>query len=125
MISADLSRASSVLDSTSLPTTSSHFQLPPSKQGPEEDISPASPGGQAAEIEESYPPGTQATGIQDTRARMLKSRNLIILCSPIKDLLARNSPPQVATGRQHSGPRVQQISLNRCSCLHKNAKLLT
>ena len=51
-ISADLSRASSVLDYTSVPTTSSHFHLAPLEQGPEEDISPASPGSQAAEIEE-------------------------------------------------------------------------
>ena len=73
----------------------------PSKQGPEEDISPASsggqaagieesyppgiqaagiqdsPGGQAAGIEESYPPGTQAAGIQDLGARMLRSYHLI------------------------------------------------
>ena len=40
-----------------------------SKQSPEEDISPTSPGSQAAEIEESYPPGTQA----------VESRNLKIL----------------------------------------------
>ena len=40
-------------------------QSHPSKQGPAEDISPASQGGLAAEIEESYPPGTQAAGIQD------------------------------------------------------------
>ena len=48
-ISADLSRASSVLDYTFLPTTSSPFHLPlslPSKQSPEEDISPAIPGSQ-------------------------------------------------------------------------------
>ena len=44
----------------------------------EEDISPASPGSQAERIEESYPPGTQAAGIQDLGARMLKSRDLII-----------------------------------------------
>ena len=44
----------------------------PSKQGPEEDISPVSPGSQAAEIEESYPPGTRTAGIQDLGARMLK-----------------------------------------------------
>ena len=49
----------------------------PSKQGPEEAISPASPGGQAAGIEESYPPGTQAAGIQDLGARMLESYHLI------------------------------------------------
>ena len=108
----------------------------PSKQGPEEDISPTSPGGQAAEIEESYPPGTQAAGIQDLGARMLKSRDLSILSSSIGDLLGRNSLPQAATGRQDSGtslpkaatgrqdsgPRIQQISLNRCSRLHRSAK---
>ena len=38
----------------------------PSKQGPAEDISPASPGSQATEIEESYPPGTQAAGIMES-----------------------------------------------------------
>ena len=65
----------------------------PPKQSPEEDISP---GSQAAEIEESYPPGTQDAGIQDLGARMLKSRNLIILSSSIGDLLHRNSPPQGA-----------------------------
>ena len=114
----------------------------PSEQDPEEDISPASPGGQAAEIEESYPPGGQAAGIQDLGARMLESRNLIILSSSIGDLLARNSLPQGATGCQGSGPestrpqlvatgrhrlprfwpRIQQISLNRCSRLHRSAK---
>ena len=115
-ISADLSiRASSVLDYTSLPTTSSPFHLPTLEAGPEEDIRPASPGGQAAEIEESYPPGTQAAGIQDLGARMLKSRNLIILSSSIGDLLRRNSAPQAATGRQHSGPKIQRMSSNRCS----------
>ena len=43
------------------------------------DISPASLGSQAADIEESYPPGTQAAGVQDLGARMLESRNLISL----------------------------------------------
>ena len=94
----------------------------PSKQGPEEAISPASPGGQAAGIEESYPPGTQAAGIQDLGARMLRSYHLIILSSSIGDLLARNSPPQAATGRPTFWPRIQQISLNRCSRLHRSAK---
>ena len=97
----------------------------PSKQGPTEDISPASQGSQAAEIEESYPPGTQAAGIQDLGARMLKSRDLIILSSSIGDLLARNSLPQAATGCQGSGPRIQQISLNRASRLHRSAKWLS
>ena len=68
----------------------------PSKQGPEEDISPASPGGQAAEIEESYPLGAQAAGIQHLGARMLESRDLSILSSSIGDLLRRNSLPQGA-----------------------------
>ena len=65
----------------------------PSKQGPEEAISPASPGSQAAEIEESYPPGAQAAGIQDLGARMLESRNLVILSSSIF-----TRPQLVATG---------------------------
>ena len=68
----------------------------PSKQGPEEDMSPASPGSQAAEIEECYPPGTQAAGIQDLGASMLKSRDLIILSSSIGDLLCRHRLPQAA-----------------------------
>ena len=93
----------------------------PSKQGPEEAISPAIPGRQAAEIEESYPPGTKAAGMG---ARMLKSGNLIILSSSIGNLLRRNRLPQAATGRQPSGPRIQQISLNRCSRLHRSAKWL-
>ena len=135
-VSADLSRASSVLDSTSLPTTSSPFPTSlPSKQCPEEDINPASPSGQAAEIKESYPPGSQAAGIQDLGARMLKSRHLIILSASIGDLLGRHSLPQgakpsgpeshsppqgakveysAAAVRQGSGPRIQQISINRC-----------
>ena len=37
----------------------------PSKQGPAEDISPASSGSHAVRIEESYAPGTQAAGIRD------------------------------------------------------------
>ena len=77
----------------------------PSKLSPEEDISPGSPGGQAAEIEESYPPGTQAAGIQDLGARMLRSYHLIILSSSLGDLLARNSPPQDATGRPGFWPQ--------------------
>ena len=60
------------------------------RSGPEEDISPASPGSQAAEIEKSYPLGTQAPRIQDMGARMLKSRDLIILSSSIRDLLRRH-----------------------------------
>ena len=63
--------------------------------------------------------------------RQLESRiwvpgclNLIILSSSIGDLLGCNSPPQVATGRQTLWPRIQQISLNRCSRLHRSAKLL-
>ena len=78
------------------PLSNSHT----SKQGPQEDIRPASRGSQAAEIEESYPPGAQAAGIQDLGARMLESRNLIILSSSIGDLLGCNSPPQGATGGQ-------------------------
>ena len=68
----------------------------PSKQGPDDDISPASPGSPAAEIEESYPPGIQAAGIQDLGARMLKSRDLIILSSLKGALLGRTSSPQAA-----------------------------
>ena len=68
----------------------------PSKQGAKEDISPASQGSQAAEIEEFCPPGTHAAGIQDLGARMLKSKDLIILSSSIGDLLGCNRPPQAA-----------------------------
>ena len=64
----------------------------PSKQGPEEAISPASPGGQAAGIEESYPPGTQAAGIQDLGARMLESYHLIFFYR------GSTRPQLVATG---------------------------
>ena len=53
----------------------------------------------------SSPPGTQAAGIQDLGARMLRSYHLIILSSSIGDLLARNSSPQAATGCQGSGPQ--------------------
>ena len=122
----------------------------PSKQGPAEEISPASPGSQAAEIEESYPPGSQAAGIQDLGARMLnsshliilsssigdllarkwgfqaanllKSSHLIILSSSLGDLLARHRPPQDATGCQTLWLRIQQISSNGCSRLHRSAK---
>ena len=81
------------------PPSLEHPSLPnsqPSKQGPEEDISPASPGSQASEIKESCPPGTQAAGIQDLGARMLESRNLIILFSSRGDLLGRHRLPQAA-----------------------------
>ena len=94
----------------------------PSKQGPEEAISPASPGGQAAGIEESFPPGTQAAGIQDLGARMLESRNLIILSYSIGDLLRRHRLQPDATGCQTFWPRIQQISLNRSSRRHRSAK---
>ena len=57
--------------------------------------------------------------------RQLESWNLSILSSSIGDLLGRNSPPQAATGRQLSGPRIQQISLNRCSRLHRSGKWLS
>ena len=77
----------------------------PSKQGPAEDISPASPGSQAADVQESYPPGAQAAGIQHLGARMLESRNLIILSSSIGDLLGCNRLPQDATGRPTFWPR--------------------
>ena len=76
----------------------------PSKQCPTEDISPASPGSQAAGIEESYPPGTQAAGIQDLGARMLRSYHLIILSSSIGDLLGCNRLPQGISGRRPPGP---------------------
>ena len=77
----------------------------PSKQGPEEAISPASPGGQAAGIEESYPPGTQAAGIQDLGARMLESYHLIFFYRGStrlqKAATGRHRAPQAARG---SGP---------------------
>ena len=50
-------------------------------KGPEEDISPASQGGQAAEIEGSSPPGIQAAGVQDVGGRMLKSKDPVIFSS--------------------------------------------
>ncbi len=87
----------------------------PSKQGPEEAISPASPGGQAAGIEESYPPGTQAAGIQDLGARMLGSRNLIILSSSIGDLLGRNRLPQGAGGSGPESSKSLQIGAPACT----------
>ena len=114
-ISADLSRASSVLDSTSLPTTSSHF-LPPtsrSKAQKRTSIQPA----QVARQLKSRNPTLQAP-------RQLESWNLNILSSFIRDLLGRNRLPQDATGRQLSGPRLQQISLNRCSRPHRSVKQL-
>ena len=70
-----------------------------SKQSLEEDIGPTSTGSQAAEIEESYPPGAQAAGIQDLGAWMLKSKDLSILLGRNRlpkgyhrppDLLAKN-----------------------------------
>ena len=73
----------------------------PSQQGPAEDISPASPGSQAAEIEESYPLGTQVAGIQDLGARMLKSKILSILSSSIGIY-------SVAT-RRHRAPQAAKI----------------
>ena len=92
--------------------------------GPEEDISPASPGSQAADIQESYPPDTQAAGIQDLGARMLKSRDLNILSSSIGDLLGCNSSPQAATGRPTFWPENMANLINRCSRLHRSAKWL-
>ena len=50
----------------------------PSKQGPKENISPASRSSQAAEIEGSCPPGTQAAGIQDLGARMTLASHLLL-----------------------------------------------
>ena len=66
-----------------------------------------------------WAPGTQAAGIQGLSARMLTSKDLIILSSSIRDLLARNRPPQAA---KPSGPRIHQISINRCSRPHRSAK---
>ena len=73
--SADLSRASCVPPPSLEPPAPSRSQ--PLKQGAAEDISPASQSSQAAGIEESCPLGTQAAGIQDLGAGMLKSRDLI------------------------------------------------
>ena len=55
-------------------------------------------------------------------ARMLKSWDLIILSSSIGDLLGRNRLPQGATGCPTFWPRIQQISLNRCSRLRWSEK---
>ena len=52
------------------------------------------PGSQAAR--QSSPPGTQAAGIQDLGARMLRSYHLIILSSSIGDLLGCSRLPQAA-----------------------------
>ena len=63
--------------------------------------------GQPAQVArqlKSSPPGTQAAGIQDLGARMLRSYHLIILSSSIGDLLGGNRLPQAATGR-HRLPR--------------------
>ena len=63
------------------PPSLEHTSLPkaqPSEQDPAEHIGPASTGSQAAEIEEYYPPGSQAPGIKDLGARVLKTMNLII-----------------------------------------------
>ena len=119
-ISADLSRASSVLDSTCQPTTSSPFPTPTPQSKGQKRTS-----GQPAQVArqlKSSPPGTQAAGIQDLGARMLRSYHLIILSSSIGDLLRRNSLPQGATGCPTFWPRIQQISLNRCSRPHRSAK---
>ena len=94
----------------------------PSRQGPAEDISPASPGSQAAEIDESYPLGTQAAGIKELGARVVKSRNLIISFSFKGMALICHRLPQRFSGRRASGPRIQQISFNWWSCLHRSAR---
>ena len=62
--------------------------------------------------------------------RQLESRIWVPGCSNhgilSSYLLYKGSTPlqQAATGRQHPGPRIQQISLNQCSCLHRNANWL-
>ena len=81
------------------------------------------PGSQAAR--QSSPPGTQAAGIQDLGARMLRSYHLIILSSSIGDLLARNRLPQAATGRPTFWPQNMANLINRCSRLHRSAKWLS
>ena len=91
----------------------------PSKQGPEEAISPASPGARQLE---SRNPTLQAPSQLESRIWVPRCLNLIILSSSIWDLLARNSAPQDTTGCPRFWPRVQQISLNRCSRLHRSAK---
>ena len=80
---------------------------------------------QVARQLKSRNPTLQAAGNQDLGARMVRSYHLIILSSFIGDLLARNRLPQGATGCPRFWPRIQQISLNRCSRLHRTAKWLS
>ena len=81
----------------------------PSKQGPAEDISPASQGSQAAEIEESYPPGTQAAGIQDLGCQDVQingSYHLIFFYR------GSTRAPQAATGRHRPPDLLAQNPAN-------------
>ena len=81
--------------------------------------------GQPAQVArqlKSSPPGTQAAGIQDLGARMLRSYHLIILSSSIGDLLGCNSLPQGATGCPRFCPRTRLICINRHSRLHRSTK---
>ena len=94
--SADLSRASSVLDYTSLPTTSSPFPTPtPRSKGQKR---PSVQQAQVARQLESRNPTLQAPRQLESRIWVPGCLNLIILSSSIGDLLARNRPPQPATG---------------------------
>ena len=122
-ISADLSRASSVLDYTSLPTTSSPFPSPSprSKAQKRTSVQQANVARQLKSMNSTLRASRQRES-RISGARMLKSWDLIILSSSIRDLLRRNRAPQAATGCQGSGPRIHQISLNRCSRLHRSAK---
>ena len=79
---------------------------------------------QVARQLKSRNPTLHAAGIHNLGARMLASYHLIILSSSTGHLLGCNSLPQVAADYQHSGPRIQQISLNRWSRPQKSAKLL-
>ena len=111
-----------MLDYTSLPTTSSPFPTPtPRSKGQK---SPSVQQAQVARQLGSRNPTLQAPRQLESRIWVPGCLNLIILSSSIGHLLGRNSSPQDATGRQHSSPRIEQISLNRCSRPHRSAEWL-
>ena len=98
-------RASSVLDSTSLPSTSSPFPTPnPRRKG--QKRTSVQPVHVARQLESSNPTLRAARQLESriSGARMLKSRDLSILSSSVGDLLGCNSLPQAATRCQTSGP---------------------
>jgi len=70
--------------------------------------------------------GTLRSMQLDPRIWLQGCLHLIILSSYLllHGIYSCNSLPQVAAGCQHSGPRNQQIFLNRWSRPHRSAKLL-